>query len=249
MRKKNLSVKRKAKIKLSTTNSKIKKIYSKFRSVTLKKVGKKDFALAVSGGSDSLCLAYLGKIYTSELGNKMHVLIVDHNLRKESHKEALLVKKILKSKGIQSKLLSWKGLIPKSNIQSKARNIRFSIIANYCKDKKIKFLFTAHHMDDQIENFFIRLFRGSGLSGLSSMTETFDYNNSLKIIRPLLDFKKEDLKYLTIGTLKRLELKILCLTKVLITGLRNLINNDCSAKRLSSIVRCAQSISITPKHF
>ena len=65
MRKKNLNVTRKAKIKLFITNIKTKKVYSKFKSVTLKMIGKEDFALSVSGGSDSLCLAYLGKIYTN----------------------------------------------------------------------------------------------------------------------------------------------------------------------------------------
>ena len=48
-------------------------------------------------------------MYASEFKNKIHVLIVDHKLRKESHKEALKVKEILKKKGIQSKILNWKG--------------------------------------------------------------------------------------------------------------------------------------------
>ena len=43
---------------------------------------------------------------------------------------------------------------------------------------------TAHHRDDQIENFFIRLIRGSGLTGLSSMSSDTDYSDQLKIIRP-----------------------------------------------------------------
>ena len=60
-----------------------------------------------------------------------------------------------------------------------------------CLNKKINYLLTAHHMDDQIENFFIRLFRGSGLTGLSSMSESVEYSKKLKIIRPLLGFKKK----------------------------------------------------------
>jgi len=197
MKTKSLIVKRKVKKRFTINDPKIKKVYSVFKKITFKKIKKNNFALAVSGGSDSLCLAFLGKFYETELKNTMKVLIVDHGLRKESHVEALKVKKILKSKKIESKVLKWKGKIPKSNIQLKARNIRFSLISNYCKKNNIKFLFTAHHMDDQIENFFIRLFRGSGLTGLSSMTESFDYNNNLKIIRPLLNFKKEDLQYIT----------------------------------------------------
>ena len=79
-------------------NSKILRLYKKFKSVIFKDIKNKNFALAVSGGADSLCLACFGKIYSSELDNKYHVLIVDHNLRKESHQESLKVKEILKKK-------------------------------------------------------------------------------------------------------------------------------------------------------
>ena len=76
-------------------------------------------ALAVSGGSDSLCLAYFTKMYASEFDNKIHVLIVDHNLRKESHQEALKVKAILGKRRILGKILSWKGKVPKKQYTKK----------------------------------------------------------------------------------------------------------------------------------
>ena len=200
MRRKNLIVRQKAKKKnLLIKDSKVKKIYTKFRAIIFKKIKKESFALAVSGGSDSLCLAYLSKIYSSEFKNKMHVLIVDHKLRKESHKEALKVKRILNEKGIKNQILDWKGKIPRSNIQKNARNMRYSLISNYCSNKNIKYLITAHHIDDQIENFFIRLLRGSGLTGLSSMSESVNYNSNLEIVRPFLSFKKIDLKYVTVN--------------------------------------------------
>mgnify|MGYP001186577961 CR=1 FL=1 len=203
MKKRSLIVKRKVKKnKKKITNLKIKKIYNKFKNLISKKVGKERFAIAVSGGSDSLCLAYLSKLYQSEFKNKMHVLIVNHNLRKESSREAIKVKKILKNKKIEGEILNWKGKIPKSNIQKNARNIRYSLISDYCLNNKVKYLITAHHLDDQIENFFIRLFRGSGLTGLSSMTESVVYNNNLKILRPFLTFSKMELKYVTIKFFK-----------------------------------------------
>ena len=141
-------------------------------------------------------------MYASEFKNKVHVLIVDHKLRKESKKEANKVKRLLSKKFIQSKILNWRGKIPKSNIQRNARNMRYSLISDYCLNKKVKYLLTAHHLDDQIENFFIRLSRGSGLTGLSSMPESVIYNNDLKIIRPLLSFKKDELKYVTVNYFK-----------------------------------------------
>ena len=186
----------------SIKDLKIKKIYSNFRTVINKKVKKKDFAIAVSGGADSLCLAYFSKIYASEFKNRIYVLIVDHGLRKESNREAVKVKKILKNKNISSSILKWNGKAPDKNIQSNARNMRYSLIHEFCLKKKIRHLVTAHHMDDQIENFFIRLFRGSGITGLSSMEEISKYNNNLKIIRPFLSNKKNDLKYATIKYFK-----------------------------------------------
>ena len=79
---------------LSHLNTKkISKIFKEFKS-SLK--GKKNLAVAVSGGPDSLALAYLTKCYS--LQNKLNVeyFIVDHKLRKESTLEAKKVKNILK---------------------------------------------------------------------------------------------------------------------------------------------------------
>ena len=203
MRRKNLIVKRKAENKnLPNKNLKVKKIYKEFRTIISNNIGRDNFALGVSGGPDSLCLAYFSKLYTSEFKNKMYILIVNHNLRKESYKESLKVKKILKKNKIESKILHWKGKMPKSNVQSEARNIRYSLIAKFCAKKNIKYLVTAHHADDQIENFFIRLFRGSGLTGLSSMAETVSYNSKLKIVRPFLNIKKTHLKFATLNYFK-----------------------------------------------
>jgi len=204
MKKKNLITTKKVKNNnFLLKNPKILNFYKKFKTIIYKDVKKKDFALAVSGGSDSLCLAYFSKVYAKELGNKIHVLIVDHNLRKESYKEALQVKEILKKRKIPSKILRWKGPVLRSNLQKNARDLRYLLISNYCLKKNIKYVATAHHGDDQIENFFIRLLRGSGLTGLSSMSLKTKYNNKLKIIRPFLRFEKKDLKYVTVSYFKK----------------------------------------------
>ncbi len=203
MKRKNLIVRKKVKKKeLLFKDPKILNFYTKFKSAVFENIKDKSFALAVSGGSDSLCLAYFTRIYASEFGNKIHVLIVDHNLRKKSYKEALKVKAILRKKRILSTILRWKGKVPKSNIQKKARDIRYSMLSNYCFKNKVKYLVTAHHADDQIENFFIRLLRGSGLTGLSSMPTQAKYNSNLKVIRPFLSFKKKDLIYVTLNYFK-----------------------------------------------
>ena len=83
MKRKNLIARKKVKKdKLLFKNPKILNFYKKFKSTIFKNIKKQSFALAVSGGSDSLCLAYFSKIYSYEFGSKIHVLIVDHKLRK-----------------------------------------------------------------------------------------------------------------------------------------------------------------------
>ena len=203
MKIKNLTVKRKVSNKIiSIKNQKIKKFYNTFKNIVYKNIKKKSFLVAVSGGSDSLCLAYFGKKYSSEFKNKVHFIIINHKLRKESSSEATKVKRILKKKKIDSKIINWKGILPKSNIQKNARDIRYSLLSNYCRDNDIKYIVTGHHLDDQVENFFIRLLRGSGLTGLSSMPENADYNAKIKIVRPLLELEKKDLKYVTLNYFK-----------------------------------------------
>ena len=66
---------------------------------------------------------------------------------------------------------------------------------------------TAHHSDDQIETFLIRLSRGSGLQGLSSMSEISKLKNDIKIFRPFLSFKKNQLVRITKVIFKEFLLK------------------------------------------
>ena len=102
MKRKNLTAERKVKDNnLLSRYPKILNFYKKFKSVVYKDIKSRSFALAVSGGPDSLCLAFFSKLYSSEFRNNIHVLIVDHKLRKESKNEALKVKNILVKKKIK----------------------------------------------------------------------------------------------------------------------------------------------------
>ena len=91
---KNLSVKIKIPrvLKNKLKNKKISQIYKKFaKSVSINE----SFIVAVSGGPDSLALAFLSKIYSIQKNLKVKFYIIDHKLRSESADEARYVKKIL----------------------------------------------------------------------------------------------------------------------------------------------------------
>ena len=163
-------------------------IYSSFKK-KLNFFRKKTFLIAVSGGPDSLALTALAKSYSYENKCKIYYVLVDHNLRKNSSLEAISVKKLLKKNQINLNILKNKELI-KKNVQSEARRIRYSLLTNFCKKRRIKTILTAHNLEDQVETFFIRLSRGSGLEGLSSMKQINKTNNNINLVRPLLDVKK-----------------------------------------------------------
>ena len=192
---KNLSVRKKIPniYKSRLLNQRVNQIFKKFE-----KSFKIDthFIVAVSGGADSLALAFLTKVYALKKNLNSRYFIVDHKLRKESTYEAQKVKKVLKSLKINSHILTWKGKKPMSNIQSLARSKRYELLFSKCKKLKISNLVLGHHVDDLIENFFLRMARGSGLKGLVSLG-TNTQIESINLIRPLIKFDKKDLIFLS----------------------------------------------------
>ena len=77
---------------------------------------KESFIVAVSGGPDSMALAYLTKVYSLKNKVDCRYFIVDHKLRKESTKETKQVQKVLMNFGIKLEILTWNGIKPKNNI-------------------------------------------------------------------------------------------------------------------------------------
>ena len=197
MNQKNLSVRNKThkKILSNLNNKKISKTFKEFsNSLNIEE----NLAVAVSGGPDSLALAFLVKCYSLKNKIKVKYFIVDHKLRKESLLEAKTIKDMLKKIDIDCKILPWNGKKPSKNIQAIARDKRYSLLVKECKKNDIRYLLLGHHVNDLLENFLIRLVRGSGLNGLISFNKNTKYKDQkLAILRPLLDIEKKDLIYVT----------------------------------------------------
>jgi len=189
MSKKNSSV---LQLKDLSSNNKTSPIYSKFRFQLNTFVKKNTLLVAVSGGPDSLALSALSQTYLIEKKIKVFFVLVNHGIRPNSSEEAQNVKKLLKKRGISLTILKNKKKI-KKKIQSQERKVRYKLLLNFCEKRNIKFILTGHHREDQIETFLIRLSRGSGVQGLSSMKKISILKNKTKLVRPLLDEKKQDL--------------------------------------------------------
>ncbi len=157
-----------------------------------------NFAVALSGGPDSLALLYLAKNFAKKNNLKFTAVSIDHRLREDSSKEIDWIKKLMKKEKVSfvSKKVIKK--ISSSNTLSIARKHRYKLLTDLCKKNKFKYLLTAHHLDDEIETFLMRLIRGSGIKGLSSLKPVSKYKGGeISIVRPLLKYSKKCLiKYL-----------------------------------------------------
>ncbi len=151
-------------------------------------------AIAYSGGGDSLALLALACAQFPS--RKVHALIVDHGLRPESTKEAILAASQAKALGARPHILRW--LQPKGG-QSHARKARYALLAEACHEIKATLLLLAHTSDDQEETFALRLDRWSMAHGLAAMSALSPYplwpeGSDLWLARPLLGIRREALR-------------------------------------------------------
>jgi len=154
-----------------------------------------NFVLGLSGGADSTALLYLLKNFISnnpELNINVYPVIIDHGLRPDSTLEAIEVKNMAIKLGFNPVIKIIKNKKPKGNIQNWARVHRRKLL----HESAVYFsanLLLAHHFDDQVETIYMRLLKGSGIDGLVGVKEV-NFWNGIFIIRPLLIFKKVELK-------------------------------------------------------
>ncbi|OQE27476.1 hypothetical protein PENSTE_c004G04006 [Penicillium steckii] len=147
--------------------------------------------LAVSGGADSMCLAYLCK-NLEKLGVhgsiSVTAFVVDHKARQESNREAKTVAGWLRGLGLETEILEldWspslssldkpndgdsKAVVPTA-FETHARRLRFQALGKACRDRKIETLLLGHHQDDTVETTIWRLstgMRGAGLAGIQGV--------------------------------------------------------------------------------
>ncbi|WP_017443534.1 tRNA lysidine(34) synthetase TilS [Rickettsia gravesii] len=166
--------------------------------------GLSKISIAVSGGSDSVALLYLANIWAEKNNIELFVISVDHNLREQSKQETHYIQNISNSLNRKHYSLSFDHQNNFSNLQERAREGRYDLMTNLCLELDILVLLTAHHEDDYVENFCLRLERNSGIFGLSS--SNINWYNNIQIIRPLYNIPKSELvEYLVIHNIKWFE--------------------------------------------
>jgi len=156
--------------------------------------------VAVSGGVDSMVLLRVLHSLAPENRWRICVAHFNHRLRgRASDADEKLVRKTAAALKLPvvAESADVKAFAAKSklSLEMAARKLRHEFLARAALKQKIKTIALAHHADDQVENFFLRLLRGAGGEGLAGMKwqSPSPANRAISLVRPLLCFPKTEL--------------------------------------------------------
>lgn len=161
------------------------------RGVTVPKI-----VIGLSGGPDSVFLfhALLPLHIAGEL--VLHAAHLNHGWRNDADDDAIFCAKLATSNGIPFHLGHLHEILPtlsshkqkESSPEARARHCRRAFFQNVLTSHQLDFVILAHHRDDQIATFLLRLIRGTSLSGLCGMQPRAGI-----YLRPMLAVSKSDL--------------------------------------------------------
>ncbi len=160
----------------------------------------KKILVAVSGGADSQVLLAALHSLADKYRWQLSVAHFNHRLRgRASQADESLVCRT----AAQFSLPFFSGQADvarfarqaKISLEMAARRLRHEFLARIAREQKISTIALAHHADDQVELFFLRLLRGAGGAGLAGMKSgsPSPVDSKLRLVRPLLGFTKADL--------------------------------------------------------
>lgn len=145
--------------------------------------------LTVSGGVDSMVLMSL----TAAAGYNFGVAHCNFQLRgKESDEDEVLVEREAKRLGVEffNKRFDTTAEMERTgeSMEMAARRLRYQWFRELCDEHGYTVIAIAHHVNDSIETFFINMLRGTGLRGLTGIT-----NHVGRIVRPLMFTNRKDI--------------------------------------------------------
>lgn len=148
--------------------------------------GVRSIVLAVSGGADSLALAYF--MLTNFPHYRYSIAHVHHGLRSAASEDEALVCAFAKAHGVPFCLhrcdITAIAKEEKRGIEETGRKERYRFFRSLGAD----LILTAHHKNDTVETVLLHLIRGSGLKGVTGIAPL---ENGLG--RPFLCLSKEEI--------------------------------------------------------
>ena len=154
------------------------------------------YAVAVSGGADSVALLH---ILHGRPDLELHVCHLDHETREgESTRDAEFVSQLCVSLGVPCHSRRRSTLEPHlpdlpANRQARFRMIRLALFREVMAGYGLSAVLQGHHADDQAETVFMRLARGTGIDGITGIAGDSTVSG-VRILRPLLGVRRQVLR-------------------------------------------------------
>jgi tRNA(Ile)-lysidine synthase len=142
--------------------------------------------VAVSGGADSLALAYALIKEAPDLAITLIGVTIDHQLQSGSADQAKKVQVALKEMGYQEVLIEKVTVEENAGLEADARTARYAALDSVAHAFGASQIFLGHTRDDQAETVLLGLARGSGTRSLSGMAVV-----NGKYARPFLNITRE----------------------------------------------------------
>jgi tRNA(Ile)-lysidine synthase len=143
--------------------------------------------VAVSGGADSLSLAYAVLKEATPLAITPVAITIDHQLQENSAAQAEKVSKQLKEMGYENVLTEKVVVTTESGLEAGARSARYQALNSSAEKEGAVKIFLGHTRDDQAETVLLGLARGSGARSLSGMAA-----ENGKYLRPFLHVTRQE---------------------------------------------------------
>jgi tRNA(Ile)-lysidine synthase len=157
--------------------------------------------VAVSGGLDSVVLLHLLQALAPRYGWRLVVAHFNHRLRRgAADADERFVRRLaatMKLRCVVGRMdvrahAQARGL----SVEMAARELRHRFLAETARQCGIRTVALAHHADDQVELFFLRLLRGAGPEGLTGMKwrAPSPAAPGIALVRPLLEVRRAELE-------------------------------------------------------
>ena len=144
-----------------------------------------------SGGADSTLLLHktFNFLTESNYDNKLLALHINHQAQPESHAWEEHCQKFCQDRKIHLQTEKVEITIKGEGFEAAARSARLEVFNSFDKNAVIVL---GHHLDDQIETILFRIFRGTGIKGLSGIKRQSIIGSKV-VLRPLLNLTKKEI--------------------------------------------------------
>lgn len=126
------------------------------------------FLVALSGGPDSLALAWAAAFVLPRQGHRVEAVIIDHGLQPESNDVAETAKQTAAHLGLDATVIPLE-LTDQANLESVARQARYDALEALAVEQGAHGVLLGHTLDDQAETVLLGLTRGSGPASIQGM--------------------------------------------------------------------------------